>query len=130
MSERNKEIVGKVNAAFLEGNFEGFLEFCTDDVEWTIVGDRSVKGKEAIRQWMKSMAAEHPESPKFTVVNPVIAEGDFVVARGDMTMKDKDGKTVPYAYCDIYRFRGDKIVELRSFVIKTEAKYETTSSGA
>ena len=79
---------------------------------------------------MKSMAAEHPESPKFTVVNPVIAEGDFVVARGDMTMKDKDGKTVPYAYCDIYRFRGDKIVELRSFVIKTEAKYETTSSGA
>ncbi|MGH9941313.1 MAG: nuclear transport factor 2 family protein [Pyrinomonadaceae bacterium] len=128
MSEKNKEIVGKVNATFLEGNFEGFLEFCADDVEWTIVGDRSVKGKDAIRQWMKSMAAENPEPPKFTVVDPVIAEGDFVTARGDMTMKDKNGKAVPYSYCDVYRFRGDKIVELSSFVIKTEAKYETSSA--
>lgn len=43
MSERNKEIVEKVNSAFLEGNFEGFLSFCAEDVEWTIVGDRTVK---------------------------------------------------------------------------------------
>jgi len=40
---------------------------------------------------------------------------------GDMTMKDKDGMAVPYAYCDVYRFRNDKIVTLSSFVIKTEA---------
>jgi len=45
-----------------------------------------------------------------------------------MTMKDKEGKAVPYAYCDIYRFRNDKIITLSSFVIKTEAKYE--ASGA
>lgn len=122
MSEKNKEIVSKVNEAFLAGNFEGFLELSADDVEWTIVGDRSVKGKEAIRQWMRSMAAENPEPPKFTVVNPVIAEGDFVAARGDMTMKDKDGKVGSYSYCDVYRFRNGKIVELTSFVINTEAK--------
>ena len=59
-------------------------------------------------------------------VEPVIAEGDFVVARGDMTMKDKDGKTVPYSYCDVYRFQGDKIAELNSFVVKTEAKGKTS----
>ena len=28
-----------------------------------------------------------------------------------------------YAYCDIYRFRGDKLVELTSFVLRTEARY-------
>jgi ketosteroid isomerase-like protein len=66
------------------------------------------------------------EPPKFTVAN-IIAEGDFVTLHGDMTMKDKDGKTVPYSYCDFYRFRGDKIAELRAFVIKTEAKSEATS---
>jgi uncharacterized protein len=58
-----------------------------------------------------------------------IADGDFVTTHGEMTMNDKDGKAVPYAYCDIYRFRDDKIVELTSFVTKTEAKYKT-SSGA
>jgi uncharacterized protein len=120
MSEKNKQIIGKVNAAFAEGSTEGFLSFCAEDIEWTMAGHKPVKGKEAIRKWMGSM--DLPEPPKFTVAT-VIAEGDFVMAHGDMTMKDQAGKTVPYSYCDIYRFRGDKIVELISFVVNTEAKY-------
>ena len=85
---------------------------------------KTVKGKESIRQWMATIESE---PPRFQVKN-VIAEGDFVTAYGDMTMKDKDGNAVPYAYCDIYRFRGDTIVELTSFVVRTEARYETTSA--
>ncbi len=128
MSEKNKETVRKVNDALLDNNFEGFLDFCADDVQWTIIGDRSVKSKDSIRQWMSEMAKENPEPPKFSVIDPIIAEGDFVVARGDMTMKDKDGKTTPYTYCDIYRFSGDKIVELNSFVVTTEAKGKTSGA--
>jgi uncharacterized protein len=121
MSAKSKEIVVKVDAAFAENNVEGFLSFCTDDVEWTMVGDRTVKGKEDIRRWLTSMGSDPPSlSP-----SGVIAEGDFVSAYGNMTLKDKSGEAVQYSYCDIYRFRGDKIVELRSFVIKTEGKPET-----
>lgn len=120
---RNKEIVDKVNASFAEGGVEEFLSFCADEVLWTMVGNKATKGKNAIREWMASMDIE---PPKFTVDN-TIGEGDFVTAYGDMTMKDKDGKTVPYAYCDIYRFRDGKIIELKSFVIKTEAKAETAT---
>jgi uncharacterized protein len=123
MSAKNKEIVEKVNASFAEGSVEGFLSFCADNVTWTMVGNKSVNGKNAIREWMASMDIE---PPKFTVAN-IIGEGDFVTAYGDMTMKDKDGKTAPYAYCDIYRFSDGKIAELNSFVIKTEAKAESTS---
>jgi len=114
----NKAIVEKVNAAFAENSVEGFLSFCADDIEWTMVGDRTVKGKDAIRTWMASMGSSEP--PKFTVQN-VVGEGDFVVAYGDMTMKE-DGKLNPYAYCDVYRFRGGTIAELRSFVLKTGKK--------
>lgn len=126
MSEQNKATVRKINDAFLEGNFEGFLDFCAEDVTWSIVGDRTLNGKENIRQWMNSMKGEEP--PKFSTVNPVIAEGDYVVARGDMTMKDKDGKTNDYSYCDVYRFSGDKIAELNSFVVKIEAKGKTSGA--
>jgi len=118
MSAQNKNIVAKVNAAFAENNLEGFLSFCAEDVKWTMIGSKTVNGKDAVRQWMASMDFEPPQ---FTVDN-VIAEGDFVAAYGDMTMKEKDGRTAPYSYCDIYRFHGDKIVELRSFVINTEEK--------
>lgn len=125
MSSKNKEIVEKVNASFAEGGVEGFLSHCADDVVWTMVGNKTTRGKNAIREWMASMDME---PPKFTVDN-IIAEGDFVTAHGDMTLKEKDGKTVPYAYCDIYRFRDGKIVDLNSFVIKTEAKAEGASGG-
>jgi ketosteroid isomerase-like protein len=125
MSSKNKQIVDQVNAAFAQNSVEGFLSCCTEDVVWTMVGETRVKGKDAIRQWMKSMNAE---APAFSVSN-VIAEGDFATAYGDMTMKDKDGSSTPYSYCDIYRFRGDKIAELSSFVIKTQAQ-SAAGSGA
>jgi uncharacterized protein len=126
MSAKNREIVKRVDAAFAENNVEGFLSFCTDEVEWTMIGDRTVKGKEAIRNWMASIGSEPPN------VSPVgiIAEGDFVSAYGNMTLKDKDGEAIQYSYCDIYRFRGDKIVDIKSFVIKTEGKPETKSVGS
>jgi len=123
MSEKNKEIVAKADAAFAKGNIEGFLSLCAEDVEWTMVGEKVVKGKGAIRQWLESMKSE---PPKLTV-GKVIAEGDFAAAYGDMTMKDKDGKIIPFSYCDVYRFRDDKIVELRSFVVRTEAMRKTIS---
>jgi ketosteroid isomerase-like protein len=120
MSEKNKAILLEANAAIAEGNNEGFLLFCADDTQWTFVGDKTLKGKEAVRQWM---ATTYVEPPKFMVAN-LIAEGDFVAALGDITMKDEDGKTAHYSYCDVWRFRGSKIVELRAFVIKTEVKDE------
>jgi ketosteroid isomerase-like protein len=120
MATSNKNIVEKVNAAFADNNVDGFLGYCADDVTWSMVGDTTVKGKEEIRKWMKSMDME---APAFTV-DAVIADGDRVAAFGDMTMKNKEGKVVPYSYCDVYRFRDGKIVELRSFVVSTVPKAE------
>src|SRR3989442_13214809 len=69
MSVNNKAIVEKVNAAFAEGSTEGFLAFCAEDVAWTMVGDKTVQGKDAIRQWMASMGPMEP--PQFTVHNVI-----------------------------------------------------------
>ena len=125
MSEKYKAIIEAVNASFVENNLEGFLAHCVDDVEWTMVGEMSVTGKDAIRREMAKMESE---PPKITT-DKIIVEGEFATSHGNMTMKDKEGKTVPYSFCDIYRFRDDKIVEIKAFVIKTEAKGKA-SSGA
>jgi uncharacterized protein len=124
MSEKNKAILEEANAAIAQGNYEGFLSFCTDDTEWTFVGDKTLNGKAAVRQWM---ATTYLEPPKFKVAH-LIAEGDFVTALGNITLKDEDGKASDYSYCDIWRFRGDKIVELRAFVVPTEVKAETSNA--
>ena len=115
MAAKNKEIVNTANAAFADNNVEGFLALCANYVEWTMVGDRTVKGKDAIREFMSSM----PTQPPTFTVNDVIAEGDVVMAHGNMKMDENGQKAVPYSYCDIYHFRGKQIDQLRTFVIKT-----------
>lgn len=118
MSQNNKAILEKANAAVTKGDNEGFLSFCTDDTEWTFVGDKTLRGKEAVRQYM---AKVYIEPPKFMVAN-LIAEGDFVTALGNITMKDEDGQEVQYSYCDVWRFRDGKMAELKAFVIKSETQ--------
>ena len=117
MAADRKAIVEKINAGFAENNLEIVLSFCTEDFTWTMVGDTTVTGKEAIRKWMASM---DPEPPQFTI-DQVIAEGAFVITRGDLMMKDKKEATAhTYSFCDIYRFEGDRVAELTAFVIRTD----------
>lgn len=114
MSETNKAILEQANAAIVKGDFEGFLSCCTEDVEWTFVGEQTLKGKEAVRQYMKET---YLEPPKF-VVDHLIAEGDFVTALGNITLRDERGEDVDFAYCDVWRVRDGKLAELRAFVVE------------
>ena len=117
MPANQKEIVQRINEAFAENNLEKVLSFCTDDLTWTMVGDTTVRGKDAIRKWMASM---DPQPPKFTI-QQTVAEGDAVITRGDMLMQQtKNGPWIAFTFCDIYRFAGDKVAELTAFVIRTD----------
>ena len=113
MNWDNKAILLKANAYVTEGDNEGFLSFCTNDTEWEFVGEQTLRGKEAVRQYM---AAAYLEPPKFNLEN-IIADGDFVTAIGKISMKDKSEKVVDYSYCDIWQFRNGKMDKLRAFVI-------------
>ena len=113
MSKTNKEILEKANAAIAEGDFEGFLMLCTEDTVWTFEGDRTLKGKAAVRQWMTTT---YKQPPQFRV-HRMIAEGDFVAALGEINLRDEGGRAVQHAYCDVWRFREGKMAELRAFVI-------------
>lgn len=114
MSEKNKAVLVKANACVARGDHEGFLSFCTDDTQWTFVGAQTLQGKEAVRAYMK---AQYLEPPVVTVEN-LIAEGDYVTAIGQISMKDGSGKMGHYAYCDVWRFREGKMAELKAFVVK------------
>ena len=117
MAVNRKEIVERINQSFAENNFEKVLSFCTDDITWTMVGDTTKRGKDVIRKWMASM---DPQPPRINV-RQTIAEGDSVVAQGDMLMQErKNGPAIFYTFCDIYRFAGDKVTELTAFMVRTD----------
>lgn len=114
MSEANKQILEKANAAILKRDFEGFLSLCTEDTTWTFEGDRTIEGKEAVREWMR---ATYVEPPDFNV-HRMIADDEYVVALGDIVLKDEEGKAVRHSYSDVWRFRDGKMAELHAFVVK------------
>lgn len=113
MSELNKAVLEKANAAVRVGDHEGFLSCCTDDVAWSTVGGDTLHGKDAVRAWMREAYAKPPQ---FTV-NELIGEGDFVAALGEITTEDETGHPVLNAYCDVWRFRDGKMAELKAYVI-------------
>ena len=114
MIENNKATLQEGNAAISKGDNEGFLVHCTEDTEWVFVGDRTLHGKEAVRQWMAETYLEPPEN----VVEALIAEGDFVAVTGTITVKNKNGETDSSLYCDVWQFRDGKMAKLKAFVNK------------
>ena len=120
MSAKHKEIIEKVNKGFESNDVETFLGLCSDDIQWQMAGDQPKTGKDTIREWIKSMEDMGP--PKINTT-AIISEGDSAACYGDMTMKEK-GEENFYSFCDIYKFSGDKITELRSFAVKEKPEGE------
>ena len=118
MSQENKAIVEEVNDAMRRNDVEAFLTRCTDDFTWTMVGEAPVRGKDAVRQFM----AQGPAEPPSFTVDTLVGDGDVVVAKGEMTMKNDRGVADDYAFCDVWTFRGGQLAALNAYVINTTAK--------
>ena len=114
MSHQNKAILQKANAAISQGDYEGFLSHCTEDTEWEFVGEQTLRGKNAVRQYM---AETYKEPPKFAVAN-LIGDGELVAALGTITLKNNEGQETDYQYCDVWTFRNGQMASLKAFVLK------------
>lgn len=114
MTENNKQVLEKANAAITAGDYEGFLSYCTEDTVWNFVGEQVLKGKDAVRKYMADV---YRQPPKFRVEN-LVAEGEFVIAIGKISLENEEGISVDYAYCDLWRLRDGKLHELKAFVVE------------
>lgn len=112
----NKVLLKTANEALEKGDIDGFLSFCTDDTEWVFIGEKTLKGKEAVKQYLEEAYAE---TTQFTIER-MIEEGDFVVQVGEISFENKNGEVESYLASDIWRFENGKMAELKAFVLKNE----------
>lgn len=113
MLDQNASILETANDAIRRNDHEGFLAHCSADTRWTFVGDVTLDGKDAVRQWM---AENYQEPPRFTV-DRMISDGEFVVALGRIETAGAAGDITTNDYCDVWRFRDRQMVELQAFVV-------------
>ncbi|GAO43540.1 nuclear transport factor 2 family protein [Flavihumibacter petaseus] len=108
-----KEIVRKAIDGFVASDIEAALSYMTEDVKmgWPGYFDLA-PGKSAVREFMTDM----PETLSFGV-GELIEDGDRIAATGTVTSKFKDGNIKNCFFCDIYFFEGDRIKEVKSYMV-------------
>lgn len=122
MTVKSKDFFEQINQAFLEGNADFIAENVSEDVVWTMAGEKSLYGKEAFVQVLNEMESDSDRDAELTIER--IIETDLeaaVISR--MSGKDESGELKSYMYCDVYRFDDDgsgKIKELTAFIVETK----------
>jgi ketosteroid isomerase-like protein len=120
--------------ARVETYFDGFrrsdhamiLVLLSEDVRWDMPGFKHVAGKAAF-----DAEIENPEfsgSPILTI-DRLIAEGDTVVAIGEVVANPKARPPVRLAYCDVFTFTGELISRVESYLVPLNESQNVDPAG-
>jgi len=105
-----KELLRDLNIAFAQGEVQAVLDKLTEDVEWEMVGDKRMKGKEEVAEELESMK-------NYTAmeinIDHIITHGITAACNGSFKMKNGD----QFSFCDIYEFENNsKTANIRHMV--------------
>lgn len=100
----NAKIVAACEA-FSKGDAKLALPFLSENIEWHIVGDRTIDGNEAVKEMCEDAASQG--TPNFQNGRVIKGKSHIVVEGADL---DTD-----MFYCDIYTIDGGQIAEITSY---------------
>ncbi|NGM65143.1 nuclear transport factor 2 family protein [Sphingobacterium sp. SGR-19] len=115
--ENTRQLVERINALFVEGNMESFMDYLAEDVIWEMFtsssGHTVLHGKKEVSEMDGSDMPEHTGFEFGTIV----VDGETASVQGKSTGKLKDGTDYHGHFCDVYHFRNNKIAKIESYVI-------------
>lgn len=109
-----RELLKKINIAFVEGDTSFILDHVTDTIIWDMVGARKIEGKEQLASELDTMKSE---AVKELLLCQILTHGKEGAARGTVQMQS--GKK--YSFADLYEFsgaKGNKIKSITSYIIE------------
>ncbi|MEM7550320.1 MAG: nuclear transport factor 2 family protein [Bacteroidota bacterium] len=107
-----KEFLKSFNVAFAEGNAGYIIDHVSDDIQWTIYGDKKISGKEDFTKEINIMKEYTADE---VTIHSIITNDLEASLNGEMKMGDK-----VYAFCDVYKFTNVSsytIEEMHSYVL-------------
>lgn len=117
-----KLVLRDFNIAFAKGDAAFLIENVTDDIEWRVVGERSIRGIDAFSNAVHEMASELPSE---LTIETIITHGTDCAVDG--VLRFPSGEM--YAFCDVYRFNNfskkAKIKRITSYVINITESEES-----
>lgn len=117
MTDKGKFLI-KFNEAFADSDIAFLSDNVTDDLVWTIVGDKTISGKAAFIKDLEAMASKTSYRLE---ISSIITHGKNAAVDGTMKRVEKGTVQEVYAFCDVYEFSGfknPKIKAMTSYVIE------------
>lgn len=111
----NQALFDKVLTTFDNNDSDGLLDLMTDDFEWDMVGEQTVKGKEQVRQ----MFAKMDGSKMISCTKDLkLLDDNKGACHGIVKMKNANGDVSEMYYCDLYVFEGGLLQKMVTFSVK------------
>lgn len=110
---KNRELIEQVIAAFDANDITAILHYLSDDIEWEMLGDKTIRGKDAIRAIFSGGGVKTVAS----TVRHMILDGDRAAVTGEVKCQAPDGALFEMYYCDIYEISNDKISRMITYPI-------------
>jgi ketosteroid isomerase-like protein len=107
----------QIAEAFSTGRFSACYAFLADTVQWQVVGEQLLQGKEAVVAFCEKTAAYFATVSTHFSIHNVIANNDAVAINGHARFVTAEGKTVEVDSCDIYRFEAGMLCSVVSYCI-------------
>ena len=105
------DIVKAFQAAWAEGDVEGALKHCTDDIVWDNVPMKPFHGKLAVQAFLEKFA-RGMSNPHYEITH-ALEEGDLLLE--GVENYEKNGRSVSVPYMASFLFRGDQIYLWRDY---------------
>ena len=110
VASQNVEIAKKAYEAFAAGDLETVLSTFDDNIEFVVPGNSTISGTYRGKAEVTKFFAKLAEKSFTTTPSRFVADGDVVVALGQITA---GGESAPEA--DVCTFRGGKLAKLEGF---------------
>ena len=115
--KEKEKFLKEVNRAYSEGDETFFMNHITDDICWTIVGEKDIAGKAEYKEVLDQMK----EMPPIEIqIDNILVHNTHGVVEGVVISRNRLGQKKHFGFCDIYTFAaGDKlrISAINSYVI-------------
>ena len=105
--------VQEITIALAKGDVKSVLNSVTDDIRWSIVGDRALQGTE---QFVEALQEKKNENVVELKIDHIATHGKAGAVDGTLKFKNKS-----HAFCHVYEFsnaKGIAVREITSYIIE------------
>ena len=109
----DKRLIKNISEAFAKGNIDFAEKYFAEDIQWNIIGEEPIKGKEQVLEIYKMSDLE--SFPVVTIKN-IITEGSYVVIQSSGKAVTKKGAPYHQTYCDVFGFDNNMLQEITTYL--------------